>query len=222
MPKFLLLLFFITVTHSQQAQKLQEYTSIKIARMDHDATVKLKMEFFYSSKNTVRCEVTWEGGAELMLKRIHKDDRHLQKQQLRKLSEKRLKKTQALQKIAVTYDCLHREIVLHLVKNREESGLAHNISVKLQVVDTPHKFTIKWPLGRKKFAEELKKIEPKEQKGSLLNSVECRKKPGLFVTTYPAGSDVYEKVVPGKKWKIEIHDNTDIKPRKPAIVKISH
>ena len=220
MQKFLLLLFFITVAHSQQVEKLQDYTSIKIARMDHDAVVRLKMEFSYTARSVIRCDVKWQGDGTLMLKRICKDEYRLRQKKLKKIQEKLLEKKLIPQKITVTYDCFHHEMLLHLIK--EPSGMVYDVCIDIQLVDIPRQFTIKWPLGRKKFAKELQKIGPQNQDEKLVNSIECMRKPGLFTTKYPAGSDVYEKVTAKKKWKMEIHDKTDIKPEKPAIVKISH
>lgn len=220
MQKFVLLLFFITVAHSQQVEKLQDYTSIKIACMNHNAVIKLKMEFSYTTTNIIRCNVKWQGSSALMLKRIHKDKYRLQEQQLKKMHEKLRKKKSIPQKITVTYDSSHHEMVLHLVK--EPNGVAHDICIDIQLVNTPRKFTIKWPLGRKQFVEELQKIMPKDQERKLLNSIECTKHPSFFTTKYPAGSDVYEKVITNKKWKMEINDKTNIKPEKPVVVIISH
>ena len=220
MQKFVLLLFFITVAHSQQVEKLQDYTSIKIARMDHDAVVRLKMEFSYTTTSIIRCNVKWQGSGTLMLKRVHKNRYRLQQQQLKKMHEKLRQKKSTPQKITVTYDCSHREIVLRLIK--EPNGVVYDIYIDIQLADTPRKLTIKWPLGRKQFADELQKIEPKGQEGKLLNSIECTQHPNFFTTKYPAGSDVYEKVTTNKKWKIEIHDKTNIKPEKPVVVIISH
>ncbi|WP_372370485.1 hypothetical protein [Candidatus Uabimicrobium sp. HlEnr_7] len=221
--KKICLLFFITVLHSQQVQKLQNFTTIKIAKIHYDASVALEIEFSYLSTNVLKCKLTWQGSGQLSLKRIHKErQRYKQLKELRKAKEKLLNKMHS-KSISATYSHEHHLFKLYLVNDKQAYNDVYNVNLEIETLRVPEKMIIKWPLGKKTFAVQ-KLIHSEEiqlSKAKPISFVKLSSNPTFFSTKYPAGSNVEEKVQKDdKKWQIEIEDHTNLRPEKSAVLKI--
>ena len=220
MQRFMLLLLFITVIYSQQAQKLQYLTSIHVAHLHSDAKIALNFDFDYTTQNITQIDITWEGSAQLTIKRTHKNRLYLQRRELQKLKEKSLLQRQSTS-ISATYDTEDAELKIGVGVNPRYSMNATNITIKIHVLKKPHKFVIKWPLGYKRNRKELSHIA----KSKLVHHVQLEHKPSFFSSRYPAGSKIYEKVRQNNKtgaWKMEIEDRKKMRTNDNVVIYIRY